>query len=478
MERISLPVRTVSRRPWVAAVAGAVLILIVGLWTADVLFLRLTTSWFAPWRTVVLMRSNLRSYQHTTAGEQLSEDRTLFTEGGVQVSLQPAAYRALLRNPWDGAMRYVYARGFWRDVTTWKRPTDAPAPPKGRETVSGLLRSEQIGGAVNFLQSAVRCEPMNAFYRQTLAEVLMAADPLADRSVPRRLIQNAPPRSSWGEKRTAELLGVFVEPKEPARDIREHYVRALDLVPADLASGIPLILPGPSGDAPPRPLGPAVVDCVTTALVRNFGRYSTGMWRDATDFKSLSPQVHALIAACLAEKGNPDSNTPEKGDPESAKLEQRLVVQSAEDIYKRESGFGTLRLLVEILDPFVRCDPARRFLAPEDLLLAASVRRTQNQFDAAIDLCRKAVGRYPGRVAVHVDLAAALIDRYFDLTDQAARLSDAHNAAQADTITAQARVLRSEAERELSIALGIDPKSSDALAVRGRLTSRPGVTAR
>ncbi len=457
MERISLPLRTVTRTPWIAAVVGGAVVVAALLWAFDMLLVVRTNRLFGDWRTIVLTRGDIRLQQSVSLVLEARErKKTLFNEDGPdgpRFKVQPAAGRAVDGDSWDGAKRYLYARGFWRDANT---------ASTGGITAGGAPRSEQVDKAIFYLREAVRREPLNCGYRQTLAEALWTANPAANGPEALRLVVDAPPQNAWGQKRAAELLQDLQDPEAAKRGYLACYLRSLELVPVEITSGIMDMRAQELGESTAGALADRVVRLDVDGLTHALGRYSTGLWSGSTVFKNLPPGVHNLVALnLLASK-----------DTEGADQEFHAVVQSAQDRYLASPRASAIWFLLDVINPFMRPDPARRYVSPEDLGLAASVLRERlDKGDESLKFYGVVTSRHPGWVPGHVGLARALAALAQQEEDEAERLKVTDKPA-SDQKRSDARALRARADEELSLALALDPKSSEALAVRGILHSR------
>ena len=246
MERISLPTRTVTTRGWVAVTVAAAVILLTVLWTAHVLVVGFVAPYmFRDFRRVVVTGDDI---VRAPRGEP--EVWTLFVEQGRMHSLEPAAQKACFGlDLWNGSMRYLYAQAVWRDYNA--TPTTERAPSgRSREALPGETRA--------LLEGAIRCEPMNLFYRQTLLELdIVASPPVAGPEELKLQVEEYAPQDAWGQLRAAECL-VKLRDDNKSR-ILSHYLRSLELVPSVFTSGLLDPRVPAWSSASPRPFGDIIV---------------------------------------------------------------------------------------------------------------------------------------------------------------------------------------------------------------------------
>ncbi len=449
MERISLPVRTVTTRGWVAVPVAAAVILLTLLWMGHALAAGLFAPYlFGDFQAVVLTGEDIS--RPRASGEP--EIWTLFVEAGRMHALEPAAKQALYQlDSWNGEMQYVFAQAVWRDYN---------APETSGRAPSGRLRDSLPPQVRVLLLSAIRCEPMNAFYRQTLlgldvktgaaetrrAELVRAADEWA-------------PQNSWGQLRAADYLIGLGDNRSRALP---HYLRALDLMSGDIMAGLTDPLVKPSEGVPAEGLAPLVVRRVLDGLFANVGDYD--LWTRSQDFADLSPEVHYLLWRRLRAMNK----------AEEARKESETVVSAVEERLRVEQGVSTLQAFLEIVNPLMQPNYSKRFLTGFEIAHAAEVLRQSGRPEDAIRLYRTEISRMPGSERARLDLVAALIEAAEALSKKAQESRDNNDKAQADKLELEARARYDEAEKQVVIVQEMNPQSNEAILLRGRLPGGAG----
>jgi hypothetical protein len=470
MERISLPTRTITTRGAIAIPVGAALGVVLLLWAAGVVALWAPRGvWLKEFRQVLYTRTDI---VRTMQGKVVSRKSLFGGSGGTVTALEPKALRATEADSWDGASRYDYARAWWRrsnEATSEAAREKAEAARRQNEGATDLAeaalkrseaakkRSDDCARtALSYMEAAVRCEPMNAFYRQTYAEALASPINAAkSRDDVPKLLADAP-QDAWGQMRAAEILAS--RSGDPAV-VRKHNLRALEIVSSDITSGLRFRAEEEDpNNANPSPLGPMIAKRVIGNLLKQ-GPYRT--WGLAPDFAALPPEAHALAAAALSDLAQVKEAEQER-DAIVAAVRERLAVQGQ---------VSTRRTLYEILNPFARPDYTKRFLMGREITMAASVLRGKGQADEAFKILRELVKRAPTDASARVDLATALIEQAQALAREAVALRDAKNDAQALDRQTKANALYAEAREQVSALELIDPDSKAVVDLRAKLPS-------
>jgi hypothetical protein len=443
MERISLPSRTVATRTIVIVAVVSVVIVLMLAWVAEALYLRAAhTNYMHDFREVVMTRRNLQTY----SGDELGSEWTLFQEGGKQHALRSKAEQAFRRMDfWSADMRYVFARGAWREHNA-----------TGTAERSAVTADQLQGLADEGLRGAIRNDPMNRFYRQTYAELLIAFKNPALQGEIDRLVALYPPQDAYGEIRAAELLNEV--PGVDKRQVRDHYCRALELVSTEYQAGLVDMNAVEAGAALPQALGPAYAERAVDGLLKT-GDYAT--WGASLgDF----PDVHWVVGLILRSRNN----------NADADKEFQAVVDSCNRRLAEQRKVSKLRSLVEILLPLPRSGHINRFLMNREIGEAASVLRSTNRPDEAIDLYRIQVARMPGNVRARLDLGETLVEQAVALAAKARNYRDAGDVAKSDEANARVKAMYQEVDEQASAVLQQDPLSADALALRARVPGRGG----
>jgi tetratricopeptide (TPR) repeat protein len=442
MERISLPRRTVAVRP-------VFIVLIVAVFVASVLAVAGYASYldFVRWydmagfRQVVLTGSPI---------VEATEDRvtrvwTLFEEGTERQSLGTWAGAAVQGDPFSADMRYVFARGLWREHNRLEAL-------KGE----GKQQSERrANDARVFVERAMNLDPCNCFYAMTMVGILNSRRGTgadvddAPRHQVAQLLMLYPPQDTFGQILVAEyMLDLGMDKTR----IRKHYSRALQLISTEVTSGLVDATRAEPGVATLPALGNLYVSRIVDRLNASFGKYED--WADVVPDR---PEAHWLVAGYLDSKGLADE----------AARERRKLVDSVVARLAKEQTVSAARRVFEIVWPFAKssyADPDRMLMNREIFDAAIALDRMK-QPDESAKMFETLLARDPRFWAARMAYAELCVNRGLDFRRQ----SETADAVLAGELRRRADESFRKADDQLSSVLDWNPRSQEALDLRGRI---------
>ncbi len=440
MEKVSLPTRTVSRGLVVVIPLAVVVVVAMLGWIAAAVYYDLASRYYMQdFRTVVITGRPIREFRE---GE-LEAEYTLFEEGGRKHALVHKAVAAFEEmDPWHPEMRYIFARALWREY-------NGGVGTLGK-TPGGFVHDQLPGQVLNWLRQAIRCEPTNRFYRATLIGVLKRVGGAEAKAEIGRLLSFYPPQNAHGQIRTAEML---VEAGAPKPRILAHYRRALELVSAEITSGLlDVTRTGPKK----RTLVARAVD----GMLKDVGSYET--W--ASQLPDY-PETHWVVAGEL-------NNLGKKAE---ANKELARVVDAVNRRLDVQSHVPMRQLVIGMLCPFVRPDYTNGFLVNREIGYAAAVHKANGRPDEAMRMYRIQIARRPTNISGRLALGEMLLERARTLRLQARDHRDRGETQKAGEIDAKAEAVYDEVDEQVSAILAQRPRDEAALALRERIPKRvPG----
>ncbi|HUV39895.1 MAG TPA: hypothetical protein VMY39_09795, partial [Planctomycetota bacterium] len=457
-------------------------------------------------REIVLTHRNIQKFEEG----MLAEERTLFREGGFAKETSRDALRAQEIDTWNPEMPYLYARGLWREYVS---KGAGPGLTEG-----GLTRSELPIRIAAWLVRAIRLDPTNRFLRATLAGVLTEFEkqnPEYSREIV-RLLTVFPPRSAYGQIRTAERLVSRDETFYGELALR-HYGEALDLAVTDLQMELRRTRFQWVSEPRPRitsvdagPLAESLVQRTTDGILRlarlaDYAAWSAylpvrpaGRWLLGNRLVELRDAAAAEADAFRRRPGyatqTRDAETRAGQLDAAARKEYQYVLDRVRYLLSAAEAVTPVRRVWDNMCPLVRVDPVERLLLASEIGYAARIldRRarelmTQAERDTTLGQAERNAGNVQ-RAKVYLDRAArgtAQARQHFDEEADLYRTQIRRRPREIQPRLDLAGLLIElgethfdEANEQLSAVLSLEPMHAGALALRARIRQARGETER